>query len=355
MFEKMTFENIMADMLGLVSEDMDKRQGSIIYDALAPVAAELAKVYVDLDMVINNCFANTAVRQYLVMRASERGILPYQATKGVFKGEFNIDVEIGTRFRLDSYNYRVIEKISEGVFKLQCETEGSAANGVLGAMIPVEYIEGLTVCRLTQMLIPGEDEEDTEHFRKRYFSLLNRSAFGGNIQDYKERVKAIEGVGQVRVYRSEQWQGAGTVGIRITDSNNSLPSTSLTEKVQNEIDPNDGSGEGIAPIGHIVAVESAQVMAVDVAVSVLLAQGISQSLVKAKIDTVVREYFADKNSVWEEEDIYLYASQLNALLLKIEGIVSINSLTLNDNSSYIYLQDKICELSLLEVDVQYAE
>lgn len=51
----------------------------------------------------------------------------------------------------------------------------------------------------------------------------------------------------------------------------------------------------------------------------------------------------------------MYASQLNALLLKIEGIVSINSLTLNDNSSYIYLQDKICELSLLEVDVQYAE
>ena len=38
MFEDMTFENILSQMLENVKGDVDKREGSIIYDALAPVA-----------------------------------------------------------------------------------------------------------------------------------------------------------------------------------------------------------------------------------------------------------------------------------------------------------------------------
>ena len=50
--------------------------------------------------------------------------------------------------------------------------------------IPIEYIEGLTEAKLTEILIPGEDEEETEKFRKRYLESFEPQAFGGNIKDY---------------------------------------------------------------------------------------------------------------------------------------------------------------------------
>ena len=40
MYENMTFENVMDRCLARVSASVDKREGSIVYDAIAPAAAE---------------------------------------------------------------------------------------------------------------------------------------------------------------------------------------------------------------------------------------------------------------------------------------------------------------------------
>jgi uncharacterized phage protein gp47/JayE len=42
-------EEILERMLNRVSDDKDKREGSIIYDALAPAAIELESIRADLD------------------------------------------------------------------------------------------------------------------------------------------------------------------------------------------------------------------------------------------------------------------------------------------------------------------
>ena len=41
MYENVTYEDILQRMLDRVPDSMDKREGSIIYDALAPAAVEL--------------------------------------------------------------------------------------------------------------------------------------------------------------------------------------------------------------------------------------------------------------------------------------------------------------------------
>ena len=41
MYEALTFEAILERMLGRVDDSFDKREGSVIYDALAPAAVEL--------------------------------------------------------------------------------------------------------------------------------------------------------------------------------------------------------------------------------------------------------------------------------------------------------------------------
>ena len=70
MFENMTYENILERLLKSVPSDIDKREGSIIFDALSPVALEIAQMYINADIVLKNAFADTAERDYLILRAS---------------------------------------------------------------------------------------------------------------------------------------------------------------------------------------------------------------------------------------------------------------------------------------------
>ena len=257
MYEDITYEDILDRMLSRVSDSFDKREGSIIYDALAPAAIEMQEMYIQLDVVLAETFADTASREYLIKRAAERGLIPESTSFAVLKGTFNIDVPIGSRFSLDTLNYAVTEKISDGIFKLTCETAGSAANTNLGTLIPIDYIDGLTTAKLSEVLVLGQDEEDTEVFRARYFDSFISQAFGGNLADYKKKVKTLTGVGGVKVYPA--WNGGGTVKIVLTNSSFDVPTASIVTNVQNAIDPiqNSGQGVGIAPIGHVVTIAPA--------------------------------------------------------------------------------------------------
>jgi uncharacterized phage protein gp47/JayE len=162
MYENITYESILQRMLDRIPNTFDKREGSVIYDALAPAAVELQNMYIQLDVTLNEAFADTASRPYLIKRCAERNIKPYSATYAIRQGEFNIDVPIGSRYSLNKLNYVVTEKISDGIFKLKCETAGNVGNIESGNLIPIEYIGGLQTAVLTGVLIHGDDEEETE-------------------------------------------------------------------------------------------------------------------------------------------------------------------------------------------------
>ena len=68
MYESLTFEVLLKRMLDRVSNSLDKREGSIIYDAAAPAANELQNAYINLDIMINEAYADTASRYYLIKR-----------------------------------------------------------------------------------------------------------------------------------------------------------------------------------------------------------------------------------------------------------------------------------------------
>jgi len=363
-FESETFEAIMERCLARVNPDVDKREGSIIYDALAPACAELAQVYIWIDEFLNETFADTASRDYLVRRAMERGLEPYAATKAVLKGVFNCAVPIGSRFNLDKLNYVVTELIDDEThtYKLQCETAGEEGNRYLGKMTPIEYIDGLTSAELTEVIIYGEDEEDTEVFRQRYLDSLNTQAFGGNIADYKQRVKAIDGVGQVRVYRADDWNGGGTVKLVITDSKNGVPTTELISSVQEEVDPieNTGKGNGFAPIGHIVTVAGVTSEGIDVGLEITLKSGYTLEALTPYITAKINNYFAELNATWEniydegEECIEVVTSRLAGDVQSIPGISNISGITVGGvgfGGTYILAKDCIAQLGELTVEV----
>ena len=285
----MTFESLMKEMLSRIPNDLDKREGSVLYNALAPSAIELQNAYIEMDNILDMVFVDTTEGVFLTKKCHERGIERLPATNAICKGEFNIDVPIGSRFYLEGLHYTVIEKMSQNVFKLQCETAGEKGNHPLGNMIPVEYIQGLTNAVLTEVLIPGEEIESDQSLRQRYYDSLFGIAFGGNIADYKQKVLQMQGVGAVKVYPT--WQGGGTVKLVILTSEYKTPSQELITMVQTAIDPtqNQGQGLGLAPIGHVVTVVGAQQTTVDVTARITYQNGYYFDRIQSALEQTIEE------------------------------------------------------------------
>ncbi|MGX4600404.1 baseplate J/gp47 family protein [Faecalimicrobium sp. JNUCC 81] len=332
MFDDLTFEYFLESMIERVPNSFDKREGSIIYNALAPAAAEMAELVILLSIFYDESYVDTASYNYLVRKCKERGIIPNDATNAIVKGEFNIDVSIGSRFSLDNLNYVVTEKVSTGVFKLKCEDTGPIFN--LGKLIPVEYIEGLETAQLTEILINGEYDEDEESLRKRYYDSLESEAFGGNISDYKEKVNKLQDIGGVKVY--PVWNGGGTVKLVLINSSYDTPSTELINQTQEKIDPiqNRGKGLGVAPIGHIVTVVGVEKISVNINTNITYQDGWNFEELKSSIEQTIDDYFKELNKTWsDKENLIVRVSQIETRLLDLEGVLDIENTTINGNAS----------------------
>lgn len=343
MYENVTYESILQRMLDRIPNTMDKREGSIIYDALAPAAIELQLMYIELDVIMSESFADTASREYLIRRANERGITPDPATNAILKGVFTpatVDV-LGKRFNCGKLNYIAVEKITDGEYQMQCETVGSDGNANFGQMIPIDYIEGLETAEITEILIPGEDEEDTEVFRERYFKSFESQAFGGNVADYKQKTNAIDGVGSTKV--TPVWNGGGTVLLTIINSNFEAASEELIESVQEIIDPTqDASGKGLAPIGHIVTVNTAEEVSINIETSITYETNYSFDVLKAQIEEVIENYLSELRKTWgDNEYLIVRSSQIDARLLDIVGIVDIQNTNVNNVKNFMVSEYQI--------------
>lgn len=99
------YEDILQRMLDRIPDTFDKRQGSIVYDALAPTAAELTRSYIYLDFIISKLNIENLEDEELDAYVYQRsGVKRKQATKAIRRGIFSkadrsfFNVEIGSRF-----------------------------------------------------------------------------------------------------------------------------------------------------------------------------------------------------------------------------------------------------------------
>ncbi len=386
MYENTTYEVILQRMLDRVPDKFDKREGSVIWDTHSPTAIELQILYLELDVILREAYGDTASREFLILRCKERGISPYQATRAVLKGVFDppdIDVS-GQRFNIGDINYIVTEKIAEGEYQVQCETPGNTGNQYLGTMIPMEYIRGLQTAELTEILIPGEDEEETGDLRQRYFDSFNESAFGGNVRDYLEKTNAIPGVGRTKVTRVwnadispadmipkesvETWYNGiketltgevrswldsvfhagkqkklttgGTVLLTIINSEFGPASDALVQTVQAAIDPevNAGEGYGLAPIGHVVIVESAKAKEIIIKTTLTFEPGYGWGNLQTPIEEAVSAYLLELRKEWADASyLIVRISQIDNRILNVPGIIDVQDTSINGLRSNLNL------------------
>ena len=341
-----TFEELHARALSRVTSGMDTSQGSFLYDAITSCTQELYLAYLYCDEMEKRLYADTAYNEWLERRCAERGISRETAVHSqrlavvdLSNGAI-IDDVIGSTWGIEDATYTLT-----GVFDITtciatCDQSGVIGNRYSGSMINVNAINSANGVVLSDIIVAGTEDETDDDLRQRYFDSFNNTAFGGNIADYKQKVGALEGVGQVKVY--PVWQGAGTVLVRILGNDSTIPSSTLIDQVQTAVDPtvNSGKGYGIAPIGHVTTVLGATDVNIDISATLSYKVGYSYSVVHADVQEVLENYIKGLRDTWsDEENLIIRIAQIEAALLDIKGIIDVTNTTINGTASNLTLND----------------
>lgn len=357
--ETYTFDYLMAQSLAQVPDSMDKRQGSIIYDALAPACYRLAELYNNLRNVYRDTFVETATGEALNYRCAEQGLTRYAATFALKKAYFTnssgepMTISIGARFAtisdINPIVYAVESAYTEndvvlpGYYNLRCETAGVVGNEYSGRLTNITYIQGLASAVMSDLITPARDQETDDELRDRYFEIVNTRAFGGNIADYNQYVRNISGVGDVQIY--PVWNGGGTVKLSIVDTEYNPCSDIFIKTIKELMDPTEGEGQGlgIAPIGHTVTVSTPTNLTINISMTVAVSGGYTSSQLITPISEAINAYFSLLRKEWGVESesgaysLSVFVARIVSAALQVPGVANITNVKLNGSASDIVL------------------
>lgn len=341
-------------MLDNVPNDIDKREGSIIYDAVAPAAMVSAQQSLSLANILRETYIKTAQGEFLDYRAVEHGTSRYAATNAEVKAKFNdddgnpVNVEVGDRFASIAESpifYTAIKANNDGTAEMQAEEAGTSANSYIGQVLPVTPNDNLAWAEITEVTIPARDEETDDHLRARLLNSNSWVSYGGNVADYLDMTSKIHDVGATQVYPT--WDGAGTVKLVILNNDLMPASSTLVKKVKEEIDPEESTtqGYGLAPIDHRVTVTAPETFKVDIAMNVTIADGASDDTIKANIKTSLEEFFKSLRKNWSIVNptvgrgysMIIYRSKILSRVMMIEGVANATMPRLNGKDEDLQL------------------
>lgn len=362
--QKYTYEYILTEALSKVPDNVDKREGSIIRDALSPCCYEAAKHILYLADIIEQTYIETANGLWLDGRVIEGGITRDPATYakklGVFKTQLDepCQISIGQSFSTVGdtiLNYTAVQvyanedgDVVPGSYVMQCNTVGSVGNSYIGRIVPNDYIEKLASAEITTLLYPGEEEESDDSLRERFLANLMKTAFGGNIAQYRQWAKEIPGIGGVQVY--PVWAGGGTVKLSIIDTDYNSCSSEFCQTILEKFDPENSGGEtglglGIAPIGHKVTVSTPLPRTINVSGKITLLPGYKLETLMPDIKATLENYLLSLRKAWENSDdennysVTVYLGRINFAILNVKGVSSVYELKLNETDTDIKLTE----------------
>ncbi|MCZ3946815.1 baseplate J/gp47 family protein [Lactobacillus gasseri] len=351
-FQNKDYDYFLRKMLDAVPDNIDKREGSIIYDALAPAALVMGQQSLDMANVIKETYIKTASGEFLDYRAIEHGTSRYPATQTEAKAKVLNDkkepldnVQIGDKFASigDSPIFYAVTKVNDDLtVELTAEVKGSSANSYIGQILPVTPNDLLSWAEITA---PARDVESDDHLRARLLSSQSWIAYGGNVADYLDMTSKIDEVGAAQIYPT--WNGGGTVKVVILNNDLMPASASLVQKVKNTLDPEDkqAEGYGLAPIDHAVTVTAPEELIVNVDISVKLDDTKVTRYVKDSITKAVEGYFQSLRKDWADINQKLgrgyeetiYRSKILSQVMLTEGVVNAKLPSLNGRDADIDL------------------
>jgi uncharacterized phage protein gp47/JayE len=182
----------------------------------------------------------------------------------------------------------------------------------------------------------GADVETDEAYRTRILIALGEPQGGGTQADYETWTLSYPSVGYATV--TPIWSGPGTVKATVTDPDNNPVSATVLSQIQMDLDPVPQKGEGIAPIGAAVTIDTPVSIAVDVAATLTLADGYSLDgldgtiAVRQDVDDAIATYI---NALPPGGDvIYEHAK---STVFAVDGVVDVSGFTLNGGTANVVM------------------
>ncbi|MGY0692611.1 baseplate J/gp47 family protein [Virgibacillus sp. FSP13] len=339
-------ETILQRMLDLIPDDIDKSEGSYIWDSLMPVAIEVAKTGEWARMVLERGFTSTTYGNYLDLKASEKGLERQDAVKSfgsaTFYGTAGTIIPIGTRISTLSDNVTPpieFETTEQGtipeegsvVIPIEAVIAGESGNVKKGAIsIILNDISGVISVINQHATYGGFDEESDERLRDRVLAENKRADGAGNIDDYISWSQEVPSVGNVVV--EPIWDGINTVRVIVFDRNGDSASQQLIKQVQDYLDPTkDGGGHGKAPIGAIVTVGTVSKVNVDVSIQGLQIED------DYKLEQLKEDITKSLVTYLETIDVggTIMLKAVSAAIIQTEGVFDFADVTLNGNKENI--------------------
>lgn len=350
--ENKDFDYFLEKMLDEIPDNIDKREGSIVYDAIAPCAMVMAERSIDMINYLKQSHIKTATGEFLDYFANDKGTSREQATyakvvASITDENNNIvtSVEVGDIYDSmgsDSILYHVISSNPDGTYNLMADVAGSSANLYTGQILPVTPNESVNLATITSVYAPAKDSESDDSLRERLTSPNIYISYGGNITDYQKMIAGIDDVGEVQVYPA--FNGGGTVKLVILDNDYNVANAKLISEVKNVIDPDDNSGlgYGLAPIGHKVTVTTPEVLNINVTANVVSDGKIDKTTLNNNIKRNLSAYFETLKRSWAKSDnnhysMTIYRSQILAIILQTDHVVNAELPLLNGQEEDINL------------------
>lgn len=351
MFENETSEAIMERMLSKFPSDIDKREGSVVWDFLSPTALELEQAYQQLDLVVNWFYTNeNSPREILIAKCADVGIEPKEAVPAsgyiTISGQEGALIPSGTRISTDDdepvyfFTKNEVTIPTSGTIEVlvEAETPGTIGNVKANKIVRlITDVEGIASLTNSTDFNSGISEEPDHLLYQRYRERVSTRSSSGNHADYIHWAKEVPGIGYARVFRT--WNGPGTLRVVVATYDKRSPSPSLLERVEKNIEKN-------KPDLADVTVDGVEELSIDIDAKLTLVDDADEVKVTESIQVNINEYLGANNF---NEQIVRY-SKIAEAILNGDGVIDYADLRINNTTGNILLrEDQIAILGKVNI------
>lgn len=344
-----TYDEILKFALDMVDDSIDKREGSLIFTAIAPICAVLTQAYIALEGFYELGFIESACDGYLDMVAGQFGIFRLKGNTCIKSAIATGDITniLGKTFIKDDIIFKCIKATSNNNIELEAETIGVSPNYITGELTGIEFIDGLETLTIVKNLVLGTDEEKDDEFRRRALEFIKTPAFGGNISDYKTKVLSISGVNNTEIFTANML-GGGNVGIIVAGSYGVPLSEEFCSNVLKIFKNN---GEGLAPIGHNILVGTTHLKDITIDIKITTNGEVPEEFIISKVYDKVSDMI--KKMPFNSKSLSI--SRIIGAVLSVDGTSDTLDVLINKMANNLSIEktfEKFEVLNILDINVE---
>ena len=330
-----TAQGILDRMLLNIPDKYNKAAGGYIFDILKPVSIEFENEYKHIDTNMRRIMIATAEGDDLDTALEELG---YKRKKATFaKGYVTVTGSVGATVPAGAlvskgkcvYIIQEAAELTDGTatVPITAQIAGESGNADVGTVnyFPVT-LENIISVTNTEKITGGTDEESDGDYRERDYYFLDHPVTSGNVYEYEQWAREVDGVGLAKCYKL--WNGPGTVKVVITTAALEPAPSELVQAVYNHI-------EEQRVVGPAVTVVSAELIALNISADIVLNAGYKLSDVEEEFEAALTAYLENLGF----NGALIPYTEIGSLLQELDGVYYYSNLLVNGSIDNLQIAD----------------